>query len=647
MVVGADFALQSSKAQDYPLTPMSLVPVGDHSRIMLVCKVAAGRQKDTTENMPTQQGAPAGFDSVCGRPPQNPTGSDLRYDELVVYKEEAVLPYAIVKYNYQKVKVTKVIGTGVPGPGPSILDPGNLPPGAQHVPGRSRHMSKRAVDTQTLTVREAQRQCVARGGAGFSFHSPHPNPPGPAACQFFSIAQTATSPQPADYVSSAKMCQWMACRCQWQSYIVVDVAAEARRLEKARKLEEAQLLQESGLTYHDGAISSGGNVCCEDPITVRDALHRTIVDSRVLGFTFDRKQLAGPLTLDTQLRHVFFKNKTTRAYGAGWESWGMYVVETEAKSGGASDATGPLLPPGTQQGAEGVALVFTAQNTQDAYGGSASAMATTGGASLKTAEAQSKLAAYQKVESERRKAITGGATVETAGYGDGRLQSMFAYRRGTIVSGGDVVFAAVRNITVREAMARAEADSKLLGFTFNQAAFVAGALSLDTELPQVFFIPEKTKKGLLYEKTKIPQTNDPIFRCWGTYLKQGAVGVDLSAKTGTQKSAGGVSAQDRRLQTVFAYRKGAITRGADVKCGDDTGGFRTVPGKGFCATNITVREAMRRAETDTRVLGFTFSERGVGSALSLDTMLPQVFFKSKTTNASADESDGWAMYVKG
>lgn len=237
--------------------------------------------------------------------------------------------------------------------------------------------------------------------------------------------------------------------------------------------------------------------------------------------------------------------------------------------------------------------------------------------------------------------------METAGYGDGRLQSMFAYRRGTIVSGGDVVFAAVRNITVREAMARAEADSKLLGFTFNQAAFVAGALSLDTELPQVFFIPEKTKKGIMYEKTKIPQTNDPIFRCWGTYLKQGAVGVDLSAKTGTQKSAGGVSAQDRRLQTVFAYRKGAITRGADVKCGDDTGGFRTVPGKGFCATNITVREAMRRAETDTRVLGFTFSERGVGSALSLDTMLPQVFFKSKTTNASADESDGWAMYVKG
>eukprot|EP01046_Picozoa_sp_COSAG06_P086868 COSAG06_NODE_33420_length_490_cov_0.826087_1_plen_48_part_10 len=48
-------------------------------------------------------------------------------------------------------------------------------------------------------------------------------------------------------------------------------------------------------------------------------------------------------------------------------------------------------------------------------------------------------------------------------------------------------------------MARAEADSRVLGFTFNQAAVVAGTLSLDTELRQVFFIPEKTKKGLLYE----------------------------------------------------------------------------------------------------------------------------------------------------
>ena len=73
---------------------------GQHKRKMLMCKVALGKSFKTQDDIVTLQGAaPEGYDSVSGD--AQPTGS-LNYDELVVYKEEAVLPFAIVEYNFTK-----------------------------------------------------------------------------------------------------------------------------------------------------------------------------------------------------------------------------------------------------------------------------------------------------------------------------------------------------------------------------------------------------------------------------------------------------------------------------------------------------------------------------------------------------------------
>ena len=68
---------------------------------MLLCKVARGNIFKTENNMDTLQGAaPEGYDSVHGDAQK---GGALNYDELVVYKEEAVLPYAIVEYSFTKL----------------------------------------------------------------------------------------------------------------------------------------------------------------------------------------------------------------------------------------------------------------------------------------------------------------------------------------------------------------------------------------------------------------------------------------------------------------------------------------------------------------------------------------------------------------
>ena len=73
---------------------------GRHTRKMLLCKVALGKVFKTQCNIDTLQGAaPDGYDSVYGDAQK---GGSLNYDELVVYKEEAVLPFAIVEYSFTK-----------------------------------------------------------------------------------------------------------------------------------------------------------------------------------------------------------------------------------------------------------------------------------------------------------------------------------------------------------------------------------------------------------------------------------------------------------------------------------------------------------------------------------------------------------------
>eukprot|EP01046_Picozoa_sp_COSAG06_P033746 COSAG06_NODE_3470_length_5297_cov_18.285879_4_plen_83_part_00 len=67
-----------------------------------VWQVAVGRVLKTSKNMDGLVGkAPEGYDSIHGE--GDPTrASDMNYDEIVVYHEEAVLPYALVTYDFVK-----------------------------------------------------------------------------------------------------------------------------------------------------------------------------------------------------------------------------------------------------------------------------------------------------------------------------------------------------------------------------------------------------------------------------------------------------------------------------------------------------------------------------------------------------------------
>ena len=98
---GFYFALQASKSHDYPLPEMRALPPGQHRRAMLLCKVAVGREFDTPTNMDTLTGPPPGFHSVHGVA-TGERDAALRYDELVVYEEAAILPWAVVEYDFVK-----------------------------------------------------------------------------------------------------------------------------------------------------------------------------------------------------------------------------------------------------------------------------------------------------------------------------------------------------------------------------------------------------------------------------------------------------------------------------------------------------------------------------------------------------------------
>jgi hypothetical protein len=109
---GFYFALQASKSHEYPVSEMQSVPPGRHRRTMILCKVARGKECKTTVNMDQLPGAPEGYDSVHGvATPDGP----LNFDELVVYAERAILPYAIVTYEYDKL-------ANAPAPAPAVAE---------------------------------------------------------------------------------------------------------------------------------------------------------------------------------------------------------------------------------------------------------------------------------------------------------------------------------------------------------------------------------------------------------------------------------------------------------------------------------------------------------------------------------------------
>ena len=97
---GFYFAPHSSKSHEYPLDQMSAISPGEHTRTMLLCKVVAGRTLTTKHNMDSLQGsAPSGYNSILGLASSD---GPLNFDELVVFDEAAIIPYATVNYRFIK-----------------------------------------------------------------------------------------------------------------------------------------------------------------------------------------------------------------------------------------------------------------------------------------------------------------------------------------------------------------------------------------------------------------------------------------------------------------------------------------------------------------------------------------------------------------
>ena len=123
--VCADFS-PAPKSHEYPefVGPanQAACPKGEHTKVLLLCKVAAGTENFTTTDFlgrgnkcsehpaggnqacpkcrSVEGKAPVGCHSVHGRAT---AGGPMKYDELVVYDEMAVLPYMVVRYRFKKL----------------------------------------------------------------------------------------------------------------------------------------------------------------------------------------------------------------------------------------------------------------------------------------------------------------------------------------------------------------------------------------------------------------------------------------------------------------------------------------------------------------------------------------------------------------
>jgi hypothetical protein len=97
---GFYFATAASKSHEYPLGEMQALRPGQHFRKMILCRVAKGNVLKTSENMDKLPGqAPEGYHSVHG---EATADGPLNFDEVVVYSEAAILPYAVVTYELVK-----------------------------------------------------------------------------------------------------------------------------------------------------------------------------------------------------------------------------------------------------------------------------------------------------------------------------------------------------------------------------------------------------------------------------------------------------------------------------------------------------------------------------------------------------------------
>ena len=102
---GFYFATNSSKSYDYPLSLYQSKSAQPRYRCMLVCDVAPGRKHIKRENAASLEGPPQGFDSVHGRAKSRKyifwkEDSSMNYDEVVVYRSEAIRPrYILILQN--------------------------------------------------------------------------------------------------------------------------------------------------------------------------------------------------------------------------------------------------------------------------------------------------------------------------------------------------------------------------------------------------------------------------------------------------------------------------------------------------------------------------------------------------------------------
>lgn len=83
---GFYLAPNSSKCHDY-------TEGSNDVRAMLLCEVCPGNKFERTTKDPKLTAPPRGYDSVYGK-----TGVELNYEEITVYKSEAILPKYIIVY---------------------------------------------------------------------------------------------------------------------------------------------------------------------------------------------------------------------------------------------------------------------------------------------------------------------------------------------------------------------------------------------------------------------------------------------------------------------------------------------------------------------------------------------------------------------
>jgi len=82
----------SSKSNDYSENKGAF----SNNKAFFLTKVVVGKAKKYTTDRPDLSEPPAGFHSVIGEPD---TFGTLNYDELIVYREDAVIPAYLIVYD--------------------------------------------------------------------------------------------------------------------------------------------------------------------------------------------------------------------------------------------------------------------------------------------------------------------------------------------------------------------------------------------------------------------------------------------------------------------------------------------------------------------------------------------------------------------